>query len=1085
MKHLKIISAGAGSGKTYRLTQEMAALLSPQEGKAALVRPSGIIATTFTNKAAAELKERVRIKLLEDNLSKEADELGNAMIGTVHAIGVQLLKRFAFEAGVSPEVDIIADSDQQMLFNQSLASVLPMDLIYEMEQLSESLGFNKSFFSSKDWRADLKQLTDVARSNNFDAATLEASKNYSLESFFELLPAPAKVSGTDLNQQLRQQLEDTLKALQANEDGTKSKLTLMGKLKGMHTTLVNRGSLPWYYWAQLSKLKAPKKSREDVAELMEFAQGHESHPDLHQHIHRYISGIFDTAIEALAEYERYKKQRGLIDYIDMEVLILKLLEQDSVKEVLAQEIDLLLVDEFQDTNPIQLEIFLQLTQIANQSIWVGDPKQSIYGFRGAAPDLMKAVMEHSDNIDNLPNSWRSRQDLVHLSNGLFVEAFGEEMPVERIALETAPPFVKEKEAANLGTAALHWHFQFEGNKVPAKPWTEACIAKSIATILEEKRAVRLKGSNETRPIKPGDIAVLCRSNRACQTVAEALHKEGLKASISRNGLLQTAEIRLVLACLRYILNKHDALAVAEILLLAQKNNIESIIENRLDYLEQLQLDPTQKERWGNQDPYIQQLRRLRHQSRELSATEILSSILEKLDIRRTIVAWGQAQQRLDNIDALRKLAMEYEATCQRLHSAATLGGFLLWLDELMKNGLDEQGKGAGADAINVMTYHKSKGLEWPFVVCHSLSNDLRENLWGLRIVRTQPEIDLSQPLANRLICYWINPYADQNKGTALMERVIAHPASAAAKQEALAEEARLLYVGITRARDYLVFPSVPKRPTKWLNRVFHHGDDSKPSLDLNSSSLLWLWKGEEIPLKTQTFNYEVNMAYHPQQPEVFHYWAPYSGTRSHEQAHFEQAQQIFPHLAYQLKKTNAFASPLAFTTSMEEAEEAIQQVFKTFVLGDQPTQFEEALRLEMAQALLEKYQLEDILSTAQLLGLSQQLHEQLHARFGNYNATIYQQFKYSNPQNRYFNGQIDLVLTSEQQDLVLVQLPSFSFVGNAVPKQKLREEICLLEAAARSLGNGQQEVTLLLVQLVDGVWQEVLVQKDGVQASLF
>ncbi|MBL4648807.1 MAG: UvrD-helicase domain-containing protein [Aureispira sp.] len=189
---LKIISAGAGSGKTYSLTEEMANLLAPQDGQPAAVRASGIIATTFTNKAAAELKERVRIKLLEKDLTKEADELGNAMIGTVHSIGVQLLKRFSFEAGVSPEVDIVADSDQQTIFNQALATVIPLDLVLEMEQLSEQLGFHKSIYSKKDWRADLKQLTDIARSNNFGADILLESKAYSLKTYFELLPPKIK-----------------------------------------------------------------------------------------------------------------------------------------------------------------------------------------------------------------------------------------------------------------------------------------------------------------------------------------------------------------------------------------------------------------------------------------------------------------------------------------------------------------------------------------------------------------------------------------------------------------------------------------------------------------------------------------------------------------------------------------------------------------------------------------------------------------------------------------------------------------------------------------------------------------------------
>jgi ATP-dependent helicase/nuclease subunit A len=80
--NLKIISAGAGSGKTYRLTQEMVTLLNPDNPNS--VRANGIIATTFTNKAAAELQERVRTKLLEEDLISEADELTNVLIGTVH-----------------------------------------------------------------------------------------------------------------------------------------------------------------------------------------------------------------------------------------------------------------------------------------------------------------------------------------------------------------------------------------------------------------------------------------------------------------------------------------------------------------------------------------------------------------------------------------------------------------------------------------------------------------------------------------------------------------------------------------------------------------------------------------------------------------------------------------------------------------------------------------------------------------------------------------------------------------------------------------------------------------------------------------
>ncbi len=1070
--NLKIISAGAGSGKTFSLTKEMAKLLSPTDNAPAKVRASGIIATTFTNKAAAELKERVRIELLENGLTREADELGNAMIGTVHSIGVQLLKRFAFEAGVSPEVDIIADGEQQTIFNQSLSTVIPIKLIHEMEQLSEQLGFNKSFYARKDWRADLKQLTDIARANNFSEAVLAESKQYSLDSFFELLPPPLEKDGAAINAELMEYLEHTLLSLEGNEDTTKGKQTLMGSLKGIKNSLKNRGFLSWYEWARLAKIKATKKSRDDVFDLQEFAKTHNRHPDFHEQIRRYISHIFDTAIAALKEYEQYKKVRGLIDYLDMEVLILKLLEHEMVQEVLGDEIDLLLVDEFQDTNPLQLEIFLKLTKIANESIWVGDPKQSIYGFRGAAPDLMKAVMDSTDNIANLPDSWRSRQDLVQLCNGLFVKAFGGEMPIERIALNTAAPFIKSKESEQLGTAAHHWHFQFEGNRAPAKPWFEQCIARTIAEVLTEGWVVRIKGSNEVRPLQAGDIAVLCRSNFSCQTMAESLHKEGLKASISRSGLLETAEASLILACLRYILNKHDALAVAEILLLANKDKIEQVITNRLEHLKQLKADAENTERWGSDNTYIKQLRRIRHKSKELSATEILNGLIEKLAIRRIVAAWSNEQQRLDNIDALRKLAIDYEETCNRLHSAATLGGFLLWLDDLANEGLDEQGKGAGMDAVNVLTYHKSKGLEWPLVICHSLANDLRENIWGVRIVRQTPTIDIERPLANRLLCYWINPYSDQINGTALMEAVEQHEAQKMSKKEALDEEARLLYVGLTRARDYLVFPTMPKKPTKWLNRVFHNGIETNPSLDTASSSMLWLWNGEEIPVQTKLFNYEKNMPSVELEARPIDYLSPHAGEVEYATAVVESAQSLFPHLEPKPADPQAFCKAYVLPDEEGLDHDSLQPIFSTFIQADNPSEFDLETRQKMAHNLLEQHQLLDAIPTKDLLYFSSFFYKNLNKEPQVISIEKHRAFRYSEDGKRYFSGTIDFVIRTADKQLILAQYLRQEVSNLNAHKNKWREEALLLEAASRVLKEefNPLEVKLFIIQSLKGTW---------------
>lgn len=150
----------------------------------------------------------------------------------------------------------------------------------------------------------------------------------------------------------------------------------------------------------------------------------------------------------------------------METLINGLLDHPSVKVVLAGELDLLMVDEFQDTSPIQLELFLKLSRLARYSVWVGDPKQSIYGFRGAEPRLMEAIIRNSGGIkpENIQeHSWRSREDIVFAANAIFTKAFND-LPAEQVALK--PKRTKTGESGQAERALHHWHFKFEGEGRP-------------------------------------------------------------------------------------------------------------------------------------------------------------------------------------------------------------------------------------------------------------------------------------------------------------------------------------------------------------------------------------------------------------------------------------------------------------------------------------------------------------------------------------------------------------------------------------------------------------------------------------------
>ena len=158
---------------------------------------------------------------------------------------------------------------------------------------------------------------------------------------------------------------------------------------------------------------------------------------------------------ALQQYQDEKKVRGLIDFTDQEHLLYQLLENASVQAVLKAEIDLLMVDEFQDTSPLQLALFLRLAKLAKKVVWVGDVKQAIYGFRGSDPELMNSVLKHLEanggKTEVLATSWRSRPELVSYVNTVFVPTFAHLLPKDRVALQPRPNVKTHTEPA-----VQHW-----------------------------------------------------------------------------------------------------------------------------------------------------------------------------------------------------------------------------------------------------------------------------------------------------------------------------------------------------------------------------------------------------------------------------------------------------------------------------------------------------------------------------------------------------------------------------------------------------------------------------------------------------
>lgn len=830
-KKMRIISAGAGSGKTHRLTEELSGLLSNAESE---IRPEGIVATTFTRKAAAELIERLRQSLFEKGKPLEAERLSAGFIGTINSICGSLLKQVAFEAGVSPQLEVIADEDQQIIFNQALAEIVNDDRVTILEEIGERLG-------NVDWKESLKQIVDSARSNNCVLSDLKGFAKKSITGLMKYIPAKSRLTADALDTTLARAVSKAVCDIKNNvADGTKGTKSYLEELEGFDSRLKGGLLLPWTDWVSLAA-KGPTKASGHLAEPVRNAAAiHAAHPRFHEDLDSYITTLFELAASVIEHYQTYKRERGLMDFVDQESEFMAALDLPDVQERLKDGLDLLLVDEFQDTSPIQLALFLKLTGLVKQSVWVGDPKQSIYAFRGADPALMAAVSKAVPIKpgDVQTSSYRSRPDLVRFVNGLFVPAFSGMLPREQVELEP-----KRCDPAGAANALRIWPLG-SGNKEERI----GEIADGIVELIMEAPVILDKTSGKERKARGGDIAVLCRSHPECRGIAKALADRGVRVAIGRPGLLDTPEGKLVSACLRYFQNEYDTLANAEIQVLTSADpKPEEWLADRFKWLEA----GNKSHEWGAGHKVLAALKALSDRAIDFSPSETLDEIVESVDLRRLLMGWGEKERRLGNLENLRQMVRSYEDSCRRQMSAATVSGFLLWLSELSGIEKDSQAEGYGADAVNIITCHAAKGLEWPIVVAATLDAGLRERVWGVTVIDDRKDVSLSAPLAGRWIRFWPWPYGKKSKDTGLKENMQGSMVMTKATASAEAEELRLLYVTLTRARDYQVL-CVNNKGIPWLDLALDKASLVLPSTEKEKIVAVdWEGKGKALKFQIQ------------------------------------------------------------------------------------------------------------------------------------------------------------------------------------------------------------------------------------------
>jgi len=795
-------SAGAGSGKTYKLTELLHHGLT--DGG---VRPSGVIATTFTKKAAAELRERVREHLLQQGDFERANAMGQARIGTVNSVCGQLLSRFAFEAGMPVDQLVLEEGQAAALLAKAVDSVLTSENLRELLALSRRLGLEDA------WKSALQNLVNQIRTNDIPLSKVGSFAGLNADDLLSYFP---RSLSEDLTAQLRSEISRALPnvesvALSGNKKNTQKYLEF---LKDFSKKL-DEGNLAWGEWVKRGKEKPEAGLVPTIEPIADLAKRVAEHPGLQQDIRRYLELMFQLAANALEIYSQLKQEIGALDFADQEHKLLTLLDHPEVAAVLSDEIDLLMVDEFQDTSPIQLALFLKLTHFAKKVYWVGDIKQAIYGFRGSDTELMQKILEALPELggikDVLPNSWRSRSELVQVVNEVFSGAFSNTLSREEVVLQP-------KRNDPLPGAALE-NWVLEGKN---RGEEDSALASGIQDLIASQYQILDKATKKIRSVRYGDVAILSRSNEGVKSIAAALSAQGVPVAVAQPGLMATPESVLALACLRRLNDSGDTVASAEIVSLVDCAEPEVWVTDRLRYLQteghrNLWLEETIAGHTAH--PVLETIAKLRSALPVLTPKEALGNIIAACQIPKTVLQWSNtpdsARVRLANIEALLDLADLYEDVCRNEQHAASVSGLILWLEEIAADSMDMLAEPA-IDAVKVLTHHASKGLEWPVVLLTDLAAPLRDSLWSIS-ARAGTTFDAQNPLKDRFIRYWPWPFGLQK--TVPLAETIGQTEVALAFRDAAREEAkRLLYVSMTRARDLMVLVRTSRKVSgEWLD----------------------------------------------------------------------------------------------------------------------------------------------------------------------------------------------------------------------------------------------------------------------------
>ena len=795
MKNIKYISASAGSGKTHRLTLELT-----QAIKDGAVKPENVILTTFTKAAASEFKERAKAMLYENGFVLEADRLDQALIGTIHSVAESLILKYWYVLGLSPSINPIADEDLEFFKNQSLVKLLSyddLDFLSDFAQEFEIKQFKSNKIDYDFWKRDLSQILEYAA--NYDIQDFSQSLEYSKKQADSL---KKKGHHIKIDKDLLKQVLDMAEAL--NKATASDKQEQQGnEIRNQKRELEKDNDKSLKYAKSLKSFLGSLKFKDDEFDyarqkVMGGLDSLYATEEVNALLKKYIELMFRLARDWIDIYEKYKTEHHLIDFSDMEKKFCDLLQDKEVCEDIKATYKYVFVDEFQDCSPKQVRIFDRLSDIVEHSIWVGDKKQAIYGFRGSDTELTTAVMDiiaenklkglDGCETDILGDSWRSLPEIVEFTNNLFTKVFNKttEEQKNEVCLKS------QRTQDGQGHTGFWWLPQTK---------KEDRINQLAANIVD------LINNGE----KPEDIAVLARTNYDLEEIAKALREYEVPVFIDEGEQAQSNTVSLVTSILELIADETAELPKAEIAFLTEPDyKLGRILDNKLEFNKQAEEDTV----FYNDIPLVQKIMKERKRYMLQSVSSMVQSLIIELDLYNIAKKFNDNTDPAKLLHAVIDTATEYEEHCALMNIPSSVTGFLAYIGE---NNISVSGSAQG---VQLFTYHGSKGLEWKTVIIWGCDKEflkssdiVKHNLLGVKLIKMADvtKENLYPPVRISVLPYiFTGNTSVKDEWLTKITSTTDYNYQGLVKKET-EETKRLMYVAMTRPRDKLIIALCGRR----------------------------------------------------------------------------------------------------------------------------------------------------------------------------------------------------------------------------------------------------------------------------------